>query len=128
LAGPSSRPFARGIALALVGAAERGEKLVAQQREVALDAALAADQHVVGVSHAVYGQEVAQQRAEATLHAVAHDRIADPLGDGDAIAQSRAAIGAGEQHEAGTGYAKAAIGGEKVRSPRQDRRLHRAAW
>jgi hypothetical protein len=89
-------------------------------------AAFPADQDVIGISHAMRRQKVAQQFAEAPLHAVADDGIADSFGHGDAVAQTRAAVGPGEQNEAGAGDAKAAVGGEKVRAARQDRRLDRA--
>ena len=111
-------PFPRlsgRVALPLLCPAERGEQFAVQQSEVTLDPVFPADQHVIGIGHAMERQHIAQQRAESALHAVAHDRIADPLGDGDAETQTRAIVGAGEQDEARSGHAQAAVGGDESR-------------
>ena len=62
--------------------------------------------------------DFAGERAEAPLHAVADDRAADLLGDGEADAHRGVAIlaVADEQDEAGRGCALAAVGGEEIRA------------
>ena len=64
------------------------------------------------------GKDFAGERAEAALHAVADDRVADLLGDGEADAHRRVRVlaVADEQDEAGHGRALAAVGGEEVRA------------
>ena len=64
------------------------------------------------------GQQFAGERAEAALHAVADDRVADLLGDGEADAHRRVAVvaRADEQDEAGHGRALAAVGGKEIRA------------
>ena len=75
---------------------------------------------MVGIGQAMHRQQLADQCAEAPLHAVAHHGIADALGDGDAETQPRAFIGPGEQHETGTRDAQAPVGGEEIGTPRKD--------
>ena len=53
----------------------------AQQRKIALDPAFAPDQHMIGCGEAVLGEEIAQQLAEAPLHPVADNRVADSFGN-----------------------------------------------
>ena len=62
------------------------------------------------------GKDLAGQRAEAPLHAVADDRAADLLGDGEADALDRIAVlaVADEQDEAGRRRAPAGVGGEEI--------------
>jgi len=74
---------------------------------------------MVTISHAVQGQQFANQFAEAPLHAVADHGIADPLGNSDAKALAmpntvRTGIGPDKQNQAGAGDADAAIGGQKI--------------
>src|SRR5690606_15478141 len=85
-AAASFPPPARRIALARHRSRQSDRQLLAQPAEIALDPAFAADQHMVVIGQPALRQRLAQQRAEAALHAVAHNRIADLLGDGDAIA------------------------------------------
>ncbi len=87
-----------------------------QQTEIALDALLTADHHVVGTGDAVSRNNLAGELAEAALHAVAHDCAADLLGDGEADAHRRVRIlaVADEEDEAGGGHAPAAVRGEEI--------------
>ena len=64
------------------------------------------------------GSDLAGERAEAALHAVAHDGVADLLGDGEADAHRRIAVRAvaDEQDEAGHRRAPAAVRGEEIRA------------
>jgi hypothetical protein len=59
-----------------------------------------------------------RERAEAALHPVADHGPADLLGDGEADADRRVAIGtiAHQQDEAGHGRAPAAIGRDEIRA------------
>ena len=98
------------IALARSGAFQCGEQFTAKQREIPLDPALAPDQHMIGCSEAVLGQKIAQQFAEAPLHPVADNRVADSLGNGDPEAHLFALVGAREQHKAGARDAQAPVG------------------
>jgi hypothetical protein len=66
---------------------------------------------------AVVGQQVAHQRPEAALHAVAHYGIADSLGNGNAETDGFAAIGADQQDQTGAGNADTAIGGKEIGAP-----------
>ena len=65
-----------------------------------------------------FGQDLAGELAEAALHAVADDRIADLLRDGEAEAHRRIAVAAraDQQDEAGRRRAQAAIGREEIRA------------
>ena len=65
---------------------------------------------------ATYREHFAGERAEAPLHAVADDGVADFLGDGDAGAHLRVVVAAvaDEEHEAGGRRAPAGVGGEEV--------------
>ena len=98
------------IALAGCGSFQRGEQFSAKQREIPLDPAFAPDQHMIGCSEAVLGKEITQQFAEAPLHPVADNRVADSLGNGDPEAHLFALVGAREQHKAGARDAQAPVG------------------
>ena len=98
------------IALARSGAFQCGEQFTAKQREIPLDPAFAPDQHMIGCSEAVLGKEITQQFAEAPLHPVADNRVADSLGNGDPEAHLFALVGAREQHKAGARDAQAPVG------------------
>ena len=95
---------------------ERFRKLGAKVREIPFNPASAADQDMIGAGAGVIGKDVADERAEATLHAVADDRIANFLGDRVADPDGRVVVAAGadEEDEAGHGRALAAIGGKEV--------------
>ena len=88
----------------------------AEQAEVALDPAGTADHHMVGARTALRRHDLSGKGAEAALHAVADDRAADFLGDGEAHAHRRVRILAvtDEQDEAGRGQAPAAVRGNEV--------------
>ena len=98
------------IALARSGAFQCGEQFTAKQREISLDPAFAPDQHMIGCGEAVLGKEITQQLAEAPLHPVADNRVADSLGHGDPEAHLFPLVGAGEQHKAGARDAQAPVG------------------
>ena len=104
----------RRIALAGGGTRERLAELAPQQREVALHPAIAADQHMVVVGEALGEQRGAQQLAEAPLHPVAHDRVADLLGNGDPEAQTAPAVRMSEQHDRGMEIRRRVLGDEHV--------------
>ena len=65
-----------------------------------------------------FGQDRAGELAEAPLHPVADDGVADLLGDGEAEPHRRIAVAAraDEQDEAGRRRAQAAIGREEIRA------------
>ena len=71
---------------------------------------------MVGAGNGVVGEGVADQRAEAALHAIAHNGVADFLGHREADADGGIVIAplADEQDEAGQGGAPAAVGGKEV--------------
>jgi hypothetical protein len=71
---------------------------------------------MIGAGNRVTGEGVADERAEAALHAVAHDGVADLLRHGEADADSGVIIASrsNEQDEAGHGRALAAVGGKEV--------------
>jgi hypothetical protein len=73
---------------------------------------------MIGAGNAMIGQGCASEGAEAALHPVANDRVADLFGDGEADAHGRIVIAAraDEQDETGHGGAPAAVGGEEVRA------------
>src|SRR3546814_3099394 len=89
-----------------------------RQGESALYAAGAADEHMVRALDAQCWQKRAGQRAKTALHAVADNRPADLLGDGDAKTNGRVAIIAGtnKKHETGHRHALSGVGRQKVRS------------
>src|SRR3546814_2899274 len=87
-----------------------------RQGESALYAAGAADEHMVRALDAQCWQKRAGQRAKTALHAVADNRPADLLGDGDAKTNGRVAIIAGtnKKHETGHRHALSGVGRQKV--------------
>ena len=72
---------------------------------------------MIGAGMPPVGQDFARERAEAALHAVADDRAADLLGDGEADALGRIAVAAiaDEQDETRRRRAPAGVGGEEIR-------------
>ena len=72
---------------------------------------------------AVVQEHLAQQSAEAALHPVAHDRVADLLGHGDAVALALPVIGPGEQDEAGPRHPQSAIRREKIAALADDGKI-----
>ena len=63
------------------------------------------------------GQDFAGERAEAALHAVADDRAADLLGDGEADAHRRIAVAARSRTsrtKPGMGARLPRVGGEEI--------------
>jgi hypothetical protein len=89
---------------------------LAERLEIALDSGRAADHHMVGAGETLCGKNLAGKRAEAALHAVADDGVADLLGHGEADALRRVGIGAitDEQDESGRGRALSSVRGEEV--------------
>ena len=83
---------------------------------IALDTARPADQDMVGAGHGMVGEDIADQSAQAALHAVADDRIANFLGHREADADERIIVRAmsDEQDKAGHRRALAAVGGKEV--------------
>src|SRR5688500_7271853 len=88
----------------------------AEQSEIALDAAGAADQDMVGALHAPDRQDLAGEGAEPPLHPVADDRAANLLRHGDPEANRRIAVlpVSDEQDEAGRRGPAAAIGRQEI--------------
>ena len=97
---------------------KRGRKVAAKLAEAALDPAGAADQHMVGAGQPLGRHEFAGEGSKAALHAIADDRIADLLGDGETNAHHRVAIFAvtDQQDEAWSSGALAFIGGKEIRA------------
>lgn len=108
------------IALALGGAGQGGSQFFAQQAEIPLYPAFSADQDMIMIRQSGRWQHFPQQRTKAALHAVADHRIADLLGNGDAIALALAVIRARQKHETGACYAQAPVGSQKISPPRKD--------
>ncbi|GAC1579661.1 MAG: hypothetical protein NVS3B5_12900 [Sphingomicrobium sp.] len=73
---------------------------------------------MVGAAYSERRKMCAGKRAETALHAVAHDRVADLLGDRVADANRRIAIAARTDLKDETGHGKAlsAVGGEEIRA------------
>src|SRR5690606_11741233 len=115
-----SSPLPRRVALAGRGAFEGDGEFLAQLGEVALDPAFAADQDVVVVGQARLGQRRAEKLAEAALHPVADDRVADLLGDGDAVTLAVPAVGVRQKHETGARDTQAPVGGNEIRALAHD--------
>ena len=93
-------------------------EILRELRERALYAAGAADQDMVGAGNASFGQDRPREFAEAALHPVADDGVADLLRDGEAEANGGIAVAARahEEDEAGRRRAQCAIGREEVRA------------
>ena len=93
-------------------------ELRAKQAEITLDSFGAADHHVVGAGNALRRHDLAGERAEAALHAVADDRTADLLRDGKTDADRRVRIlaVADEEQESGCGNTLAPVRGDEVRA------------
>ena len=107
--------------------AQRLGQFVAQQSEVALDAAIPADQHMVGAGNAMIRQQFARQNAKTALHPVADDSAANLLRDRDAIAHRRIAVTAlaHQQDKARHRRAPPSIRRPKIRAPDHDGRRGR---
>ncbi len=71
---------------------------------------------MVGAGDSARWNELSGKRPEAALHAVAHDRSADFLGDREADANGGVAVVAAmhEEDEARSSDSFAAIGGEEI--------------
>src|SRR5690348_14673347 len=67
-------------------------EFLAHLRKIALDALRAADHNMVGAGDALGGHDLASERAETALHAVANHGAPDLLGDGEADAHHRVRI------------------------------------
>jgi hypothetical protein len=102
--------FSGRIALTSRSPFQCGEQFGAEQREITLDPAFPPDQHMIGCSQAVLGEEIAQQFAEAPLHPVADYCIADSLGHSDPEAHLFSLIGMRQQHKAGARNPQAPVG------------------
>jgi hypothetical protein len=89
---------------------------LAEGCKIALDSGRAADHHMVGARDALPREDFAGESAEAALHAVADDGVADFLGNGETDAFGGITIGAitDEQHESGRRRALSSVRGEKI--------------
>jgi hypothetical protein len=76
---------------------------------------------MVGAGLAAGRHDLAGERSETPLHAVAHDRAADLLGHGKADAHRRIGVRAvaDEQHEPRGGCSLAGVGGDEVGALRE---------
>ena len=115
--GGGARTAAPGrIALARRSAGERGFQFLPERGKVPLDPVFSADQDMVRARHALLRQNFTGQCAQAPLHAVAHHRVADFLGDGDA--EALRAIGArhgvDQKHKTGPCDPDSVVGGQKI--------------
>ena len=113
------------VALARCGALESGGEFSAEIREIALHSARTTDEDVVVIRQAFHRQGIAQQLAEAALHAVAHHGVADLLRHRDTEALALTAIRPREQDEPRTCHAQPAIGGEEIGSLADDGKGHK---
>ena len=104
------------------GLFESACKVLAQQGELAFDAAGAADHDMVGAHMAGYRHQLAGERAEAPLHAIADDGLADLLADGEADALQWIAVLAiaDEKDEARRRRAPSGVRSEEVRALSKD--------
>jgi hypothetical protein len=86
--------------------------------EIALDAARAADQHMVSAGKAASREQFARQSTKPPLHPVTDNRTADLLRDGKADALGGVAVGtiADEQHESRARRAPAGVRREEIRA------------
>ena len=92
-------------------------KLVAEASNNRARSRLPADHDMVGAGDAMLGQDFAGERAEAALHAVADDRAADLLGDGEADAHGRIAVIARSRTsrtKPGMAARRAGVGGQEI--------------
>ena len=103
--------LARGIAVPGGGAGQRCDQFNTQLGKITLDPTVTADQHMIVRGEPLLRQQFAQQRAKSPLHPVADHRVADFLGDSDAIAHRSGIVGPDQQHEAGPCDAQAPVGG-----------------
>jgi hypothetical protein len=95
---------------------ERVLEIGPKRSEIALDAAGAADQDMVGARDAPVRQDLAGEGTEPPLHPIADDRAADLLRHSDAEADRRIAVlpVADEQDEAGRRGPAAAISRQEI--------------
>lgn len=111
--------FARRITLAICCPRERNGQFMAQSGKITLNPAFPANQYMVSTRDAGHRQSITQQRAEAALHAIANNRVADLLCDSYAKAQisldSRNSVAIHQQHKSGPCDPDSAVGGNKVR-------------
>ena len=104
--GPTCQPrisrISSRVTISALHPPQRPGQLGAQVGEGPLDPAGAADQDMVGAGNATNRQQLAGKRAQPALHSVAHHRVADLLGDGEADTDAAVAIVplADEQDEA----------------------------
>jgi hypothetical protein len=90
-----------------------------KQPEIALDALGSADHHMIAARNPLRRHDLAGQRAEAPLHAVADDGAPDLLGDGESNADRRVLIVAiaDEKDEAGRCRAPAGVRRDEIGPP-----------
>jgi len=72
---------------------KRLRHILAEQREITLNPAGAANHHMISAAHPKRWKYFTGQRAKAPLHTVAHNRIADLFGNRNAKPHSRVSIG-----------------------------------
>jgi hypothetical protein len=95
---------------------QRAGEIFAESGEIALDPGRAADDDMIGAVDTFLREDFAGERAEAALHAVSNDGVADLLSHREADALDRVAILAiaDEQDEPGRGRALSSVRGEEV--------------
>ena len=97
---------------------EGAREVASKQRIVALDPAGAADHYMVGAGKTANGDDFPCKRAEAALHPVAGDGVADLLADGEAYPHSRVAAtaAADQKYERRGRGAPSGVRREKIRA------------
>jgi hypothetical protein len=95
---------------------ESAHELGAEQAEIALDALGSTDHHMIGARKTLRMHDLSGERAEAPLHAIAHNGAADLLGDRETNADGRVLVVAiaDEQDEACRCRAPAGVRGEEI--------------
>ncbi len=104
----------RGLAIAYP--IERADQIGLHRGKVARHRLAATDQHMIGSGQSPIGEHLVDHRAEAALDAVAHNRVADLLGDGIADALLRVVVRTllDQQHERRCPDPKTAVGREEI--------------
>ena len=100
------------------GLFESACKVLAQQCELAFDAAGAADHDVIGAGETVHWNDFPGKRAEAPLHPVSDDGVADLFADRESNAHQRVAFPAiaDEEHESRRCGTPSGVRGQEIRA------------
>jgi hypothetical protein len=118
LASPAMAVLALPVAFASRRPYQRLVQFSIQSGEIALNPAVAPDQYVIMIRQTLVRQPGTQQFTKAALHPVTHHRIANFLGNGDAVSFAFAAIGLRQKHETGACNAQAPVRSKKISTAR----------